>query len=186
MAVNGDDSDEMVLAAVAAGDDSALRTLYQRHALAMLRLLRRLTSDARLAEDLLQESWLAVWQSAAAYRGEASVRGWLLGVTRRQAHNRLRRKEVEAVPLEDSIDPPDPSGRVEEAVLAEAGRQEVMTAIDALSPPLAEVVHLALVAELGYRDIAVVLDIPVGTVKSRMANARKQLIEILSRKAVPR
>ncbi|MGW0520224.1 RNA polymerase sigma factor [Crossiella sp. NPDC003009] len=180
------DSDETLLTAVAAGDDSALRVLYERHATGLLRLLRRLTADARLAEDLLQETWLAVWQSAGGFRGESSARGWLFGVARRQAHNRLRRREAESVPLEDAPDPPDPSGDVEAAVLAEAGRREVMAAIDSLSAPLAEVVQLALVEELGYQDISAVLGVPVGTVKSRMSAARGQLSEILTRKAVRR
>jgi RNA polymerase sigma-70 factor (ECF subfamily) len=70
-------SDEALLTAAARGDQTALRILYERHAAAMLRLIRRLTSEAAVAEEILQESWLAVWRSAAGFRGEASVRSWL-------------------------------------------------------------------------------------------------------------
>ncbi|MDA2814527.1 RNA polymerase sigma factor [Nocardiopsis sp. RSe5-2] len=173
----GTSTDRALLTAAAKGDESALRVLYERHAAAMLRLLRRLTSDPGTAEELLQESWLAVWRSAGTFRGEASVRGWLLGVARRQAHNRLRRLRPVHVALdaEDAPDPPDPGADVEGRVLASAGHREILAAITALPRRHREVVVLALVEELPYADIAEALGIPVGTVKSRMAKARARL-----------
>ncbi|MBB6174713.1 RNA polymerase sigma-70 factor (ECF subfamily) [Nocardiopsis mwathae] len=175
------DTDRGLLAAAAAGDQSALRGLYERHSAAMLRLLRRLTSDRATAEELLQESWLAVWRSARTFRGESSVRGWLLGVARRQAHNRLRRIEPVQVALdaEDVCHPVDRGADVEAKVLAAAGHREILAAIAALPRRHREVVVLALVEELPYADIAEVLGIPVGTVKSRMTKARALLCAAL-------
>ncbi|WP_344109670.1 RNA polymerase sigma factor [Nocardiopsis rhodophaea] len=176
------DTDHGLLAAAAAGDQPALRSLYERHSAAMLRLLHRLTSDRGTAEELLQESWLAIWRSARTFRGESSVRGWLLGVTRRQAHNRLRRVEPVRVALdaEDVPDPVDRSADVEGEVLASAGHREILASIAALPRRHREVVVLALVEELPYADIAQVLGIPVGTVKSRMTKARALLCTALS------
>lgn len=171
------DTDRGLLNAVAAGDESALRLLYDRHSPVMLRLLRRLTSDTGVAEELLQESWLAIWRSAATFRGDSSVRGWLLGVVRRQAHNRLRRVEPVRIALdaEEVAEPTDPGADVEGDVLAHAGHRQILAAIRALPRRHREVAVLALVEELPYTDIAEALGIPVGTVKSRMAKARARL-----------
>lgn len=173
-------SDEQLMAAVARGDEGALRELYVRHAGVMLRLLRRLSSDVGVAEDVLQEAWLAVWHGAAGFRGESSVRGWLLGVTRRTAHDKLRRKTHPQVGIEEAARVPDPDIGVEEQVLAAAGVARIEAAIGELAEPLREVVVLALVEELPYRDVAAAVGVPVGTVKSRMSLARRRLAAALS------
>ncbi|QVQ54894.1 RNA polymerase sigma factor [Spiractinospora alimapuensis] len=169
------DSDGELLARVVSGDEQGLRGLYERHAGGMLRLLYRLTSDRGVAEELLQEAWLAVWTSAGSYQGSASVRAWLLGVTRRQAHNRLRRHQVPTVEIEAAPEPADTTTDVEAQVLAAAGREEILAAIGRLPETHREVVVFALVEELPYADIAEVMGVPVGTVKSRMAKARRLL-----------
>lgn len=168
-------SDEVLLAAAAGGDEGALRALYERHAAVILRLLRRLTADASATEDLLQEAWLAVWVSAGTFRGESSVRGWLLGVARRVAHDRLRRKALDRADLDEAAQIADPEPGVEEQVLAAAGLAQIGAAIGRLPERLREVVELVLVEELPYRDVAAAAGVPVGTVKSRMALARSRL-----------
>ena len=73
--------DRTLVAAVAAGDQRALETLYQRHGSACFGyLLRRLDGDRPAAEDLLQDLMLAAWRGAAAFRGDSEVRTWLLGI----------------------------------------------------------------------------------------------------------
>jgi RNA polymerase sigma factor (sigma-70 family) len=170
----------MLLTAVARGDQDALRALYERHALAMLRLIRRLTSSSGIAEEILQEAWLAAWQSATSFRGDSSIRSWLLGVARRQAHNRLRRVSPILVDLDQAIDLVDPRPGVEDQVLAGAEQERVAEAVRALPEHLREVLVLVLVEELPYQEVSAVLDIPVGTVKSRMSHARKRLATALA------
>ncbi len=173
-------SDEVLLSAVARGDQAALRALYERHAAVMLRLIRRLTSDRSVAEEILQETWLAVWRSAAGFRGESSVRGWLLGVARRQAHNHLRKSRPQLADLAEAQDVPDPAPSVEDQVVREAERAELLAAVRTLPGHLREVLALVLVEELAYPEVATVLAIPVGTVKSRMSHARKRLSGMLA------
>ncbi|MEE1786416.1 sigma-70 family RNA polymerase sigma factor [Streptomyces sp. SP17BM10] len=173
-------SDEALIAAVARGDQTALRALYERHSAAVLRLLHRLTSDRGTAEEILQETWLAVWRSAGGFRGDSSVRGWLMGVARRQAHNQLRRSRPQTVELTEAHDRADPGGGVEDRVLRDADHTELRTAVDTLPGHLREVLDLVLVDELPYPEVAAVLDIPVGTVKSRMSHARRRLGAILA------
>jgi RNA polymerase sigma-70 factor (ECF subfamily) len=168
------------MTAVAAGDQHALRVLYERHASGMMRLIRRLTSSQGVAEEILQEAWLAVWQSAGSFRGDAMARSWLFGVARRQAHNRLRRTEPDLVDLDVVQDVADLAPGVEDQVLAAAERQELADAVATLPSHLREVVALVLVDDLPYQEVAVVLGIPVGTVKSRMSHARARLAATLN------
>lgn len=173
--------DAALLRRVAAGEEAALRVLYERHAGGMLRLIRRLTARREVAEEILQESWLAVWRSAGAYRGEAPVRAWLLGVARRQAHNRLRQTEPVLVELEDAVDLPAAEPAVEDQVLARAGRRELVAAVLELPEHLREVLVLVLVEDLPYPEVAAVLGVPPGTVKSRMWTARRLLAATLTK-----
>lgn len=175
------DTDERLLDAVAAGSDDALRELYARHAGTMLRLLRRLTSDRGVAEEIMQEAWLAVWQAAGTFRGDSSARGWLLGVARRQAHNRLRRARPQIVEMEEALAVADPAADVEAEVLVKADVAQLGAAVAALPEHLREVVILTLVDELPYGDVSAVLGIPVGTVKSRMSHARRRLSTAMGR-----
>lgn len=177
------DSDESLLAAVVRGEQNALRVLYERHAPAMLRLVRRMTSHSGVAEEILQETWLAVWRSAGGFRGEASARSWLYGVARRQAHNHLRRPRPALVNLEDAPETADPTGSVEDAVLAGAARFELAAAINELPEHLREVLLLILVDDLAYSEVAATLGVPIGTVKSRMSHARRRLAEKLAHTA---
>ncbi|MGW4561585.1 RNA polymerase sigma factor [Streptomyces sp. NPDC004561] len=173
-------SDEALLSAVARGDQAALRVLYERHAAAMLRFIRRLTSDQGVSEEILQEAWLAVWRSADGFRGESSARGWLMGVARRQAHNQLRKSRPQPADLSEAQDVPDPAPSVEDQIVRQAERTEVQAAVRALPGHLREVLALVLVDELPYPEVATVLAIPVGTVKSRMSHARRRLGNMLA------
>ena len=168
------------MTAVAGGDQHALRALYERHSGGMLRLLRRLTSDAGVAEEILQETWLAVWQCAGSFRADSSARGWLYGVARRQAHNRLRRATLVEVDLDEAADVADQACSVEDRVLAEAEQESLAAAITELPEHLREVLVLVLAEDLSYQEVSTVLGIPVGTVKSRMSHARRRLNARLS------
>lgn len=171
----GVDSDEALLAAVARGDQACLRVLYERHAPTMLRLVRRMTTQSGVAEEILQETWLAVWRSADSFRGESSARGWLFGVAKRQAHNYLRKSVLVTVDLDETAELSDRTGTVEDIVLANAARGDLVAGIRELPEHLREVLLLVLVDDLSYPDVAAILGIPVGTVKSRMSHARRRL-----------
>ncbi|MGC4804961.1 RNA polymerase sigma factor [Micromonospora sp. DT233] len=169
------DSDEQLMNALANGSEEALRELYRRHAVTMLRMLQRLAPDRSVAEEIMQEAWLAVWQAASSFRGDSSVRGWLLGVARRQAHNRLRRPSPPTTELSEAQAVADPTVDIEAQALVKADLMALAEAVAALPDHLREVVILAVVDELPYRDVAAVLGIALGTVKSRMAHARVRL-----------
>jgi RNA polymerase sigma factor (sigma-70 family) len=179
----GPGSDEALLRAVAGGDAGALTRLYERHGGALFGYLYRLAGDRMTAEEILQDTMLAVWRSAAAFEGRSKATTWLFGVARRQAHNRLRgRPGPEPVPVPER---PDEGAGPDELAIAAAGGTPVAAAIDRLPEHHRDVIALVFVAGLPLADVAEVLAIPVGTVKSRLHHARAAVAAALTVQEVP-
>jgi RNA polymerase sigma-70 factor (ECF subfamily) len=177
-----DDAELRLLGGVADGDRQALTDLYLLHRQALFHYLLHFTPDYGLAEELLQDTFVAVWKNAGSFGGKSRVRAWLFGIARNRACKTIRRHgneapaagmhELEALPTSD----PEP----EAALLARATREDVAAAIEQLTPTLREVLLLSFVHELAYAEIAEVLGVPVGTVKSRLSNAKRALRTLLS------
>jgi sigma-70-like protein len=83
-------ADDVLLVRVADGDTAALTALYRRYGGRLFAFLQCYAGDPMVAEEILQDTLLAVWRSAPRYAGRSGVRTWLFGIARRQAHNRLR------------------------------------------------------------------------------------------------
>lgn len=161
--------DENIIRAVAAGSDKALRELFGRHAPWIAARLRRSLPPSAV-EDVLQETFIAVWWGAGKYTGEGEVGAWIWGIARNQTAMWARkhgRPEVE-LELAESEDPASVA-----ANSADLGR-----ALDSLGPEGAEqreLARLILVEDRSVSDAAHLLGIPEGTVKSRMYRVRRLL-----------
>jgi RNA polymerase sigma factor (sigma-70 family) len=160
---------------VAQGERSALEALYARHQLALFRYLLHFTADRGVAEELLQDTLVAVWKSAGSFGGRSSVGAWLFGIARRRAFKRLRRREPEHVELAAAADVADSEPDPEAALLASVERAELAEAVGRLAVAHQEILLLAFVQQLSYAEIAEVLGVPVGTVKSRLHAAKRAL-----------
>lgn len=166
-------SDDELIAAVAAGDHMALRELFERHASGVAaRLRHRMPVDA--VEDVVQETFIAVWRGAATYRQGGEVGAWIWGIARRQAVNWARKhnRPVPQLELPDSKDP---------ANIA-AQRLDLQQALDSLDPTGSEKRDMALLVLLEGHSIAEVarrFHIPEGTVKSRVHRIRHKLRTVL-------
>lgn len=174
-----DDTDRPLLARVAAGDQRALEELYARHGQALLAYAEGLLADRGRAEEALQDTFLAAWRHAATFEGRSAVRTWLFGICRRQALARLRGRAPARAVAEVGGDLAAPEPGPETVALARADVRAVAAALPTLSPALREVLDLAFGAGLAHREIAAVLGVPVGTVKSRLFQARAQLARAL-------
>jgi RNA polymerase sigma-70 factor (ECF subfamily) len=172
------DDDELI-AAMAGGDDTALRELFSRHAPWLAARLRAVLPAADV-EDVLQETFLAVWRGAGRYRPEGSAGGWTWGIARRQAALWLRRRGqaellLPALVADDGRHPGDPS----EAALS---RTELAEAVNALGPeggPHRETWRLMYVEDRTVAEVAELMGVPAGTVKSRAHRARQLIREAL-------
>jgi len=165
--------DRELLSRVATGDEAAFRTLYERYADRVFRYALTLLRDRHLAEEVVQETMVAVWNGSRTFRGTAQVSTWIFGIARNQAHSLLRRESRgERVPDEPAV-LPDPAEQVEV-------QDRVLAAVEGLPEEQREVVFLAFYEGLSYREIARILGVPEGTVKSRMYHAKRNLAEVLA------
>jgi RNA polymerase sigma-70 factor, ECF subfamily len=164
---------------IVAGDREALGELYARYQRVLFGYLLQLTPDYGLAEEILQDTLVAVWKSAHRFEGRSSLQTWLIGVARRQAHNTLRQRKlpiVDETEMEGLVaSEPEP----EAFTLASMARDELAGAFRQLAPLHREVLVLIFVHELSYQETATILEVPVGTVKSRICNARRALRAVL-------
>jgi RNA polymerase sigma factor (sigma-70 family) len=173
-------SDEQVLEAVGRGDDDALGVLYDRFGRLAYRLAFRILRDRALAEDAVQEAFLAVWRSADAYKRErAKPSTWILTVVHRRAVDIVRREQSRrGEPLEVA---PEPSvGPVEEDAVLRDRRAAVQAALAELPGEQRQALELAYYGGLTQSQLAQRLGIPLGTVKSRMFAGLGRLRELLA------
>ncbi|MBC7169651.1 sigma-70 family RNA polymerase sigma factor [Candidatus Bipolaricaulota bacterium] len=164
--------DGELLAQVARGDGRAFRDLYERFADRVFRFALTLLRNRHLAEDVVQETMIAVWKGAGSFKGRSRVSTWIFGIARHLAYRTLRDEaQGERVP-EERGEEADPCREVEREV-------RVRRAVAELPPEQREVVFLAFYEGLPYAEIARVQGVPEGTVKSRMFHAKKRLAEVL-------
>jgi RNA polymerase sigma-70 factor (ECF subfamily) len=148
------------------------------HLDAAYRLCRWLTRDATDAQDLTQESMLRALRYFHAFRGD-QARPWLLRIVRNTWSDLRRRKAAAGAPMEEAEEVPDDAPGPEQNVEATDRRRLVAAALAELAPPLREVLVLREIEDLSYKQIAEVMDLPIGTVMSRLARARERLAEVL-------
>lgn len=168
------EADRCALDAVAAGEVDGLSVLAGRHGQALLAYLTGLLGDRLAAEEVVQDTLVAVWRGASGFRGGSSVRTWLFGIARRRAAQSVRGRRLTVV---DSSDVAlgaiiDTAAGPESTALLRAEVDQVAAAVGGLRPLLREVLLLACVYEMTGPEIAAVLGVPVGTVKSRLSHAR--------------
>jgi len=156
-------AEERLLKRIAAGESSAMERLHATYADRLFRYALLRTRDRQLAEDVVQETMLAAWRSASAYRGDSSVSTWLFGICRHKVADALRRcPQAETRPLP-------------EAAVGDASAIEFWGTFDRLTPDDRELLLLAFHYGFSQQEVAQVLDVPVGTVKSRTFHARRRL-----------
>jgi RNA polymerase sigma-70 factor (ECF subfamily) len=166
--------DEALIRLLSAGDHTALRALFERHApWVAARLRKRLPADA--VEDVLQETFVAVWRGAGRYQSSGEVGAWIWGIARRQAVTWLRKH--------DRYDPVFEIEGEDDAATTAVQRADLHQALARLGPTGTEpreLARLVFVEERSVRDVARILDIPEGTVKSRVHRLRRRLRAYLS------
>jgi len=180
-------SDEALVALVARGDERALAELYDRVSRIAYGLALRVLRDERLAEDAVQEAFLAVWRTAAAFRPErAQASTWILTLVHRRAVDLVRREERRrAEPLDDELvaRAGEASEPTEEAAWLRFERDRVQAALKQLPDVQREALELAYYGGFSQSELAQRLGVPLGTIKSRMFAGLARLRELLDETA---
>ncbi len=154
--------------------------LWQEHRPRIWRLVARLAGSTDLADDLTQEVSLRAFQAFGSFRGEASAFTWLYRIAVNVVHRHRERRRCDTVPLEapEAIRlPADTACGPETLALQAERRAAVWSAIERLPEELRTTLVLQVYEQLKYREVAAVLNVPVGTVKSRLNHAMRRLRE---------
>jgi RNA polymerase sigma factor (sigma-70 family) len=176
--------DGQLVELVAQQDAGALEALYGRYGGAAYSLARRILTEETLAQDVVQEVFLSLWRDARRFdAGRGTVATYLLSMTHHRAVDVVRREENlrrwrtsdEGLELA-----PDPKARVEDEVEASERRAEVRAALKDLPDPQRQALLLAYFGGYTQREVAALVGVPLGTVKTRMAAGMRKMKEALS------
>ena len=173
-------SDEALLALVSRGDEAGLGELYDRYGRVAYGLALRIVRDRALAEDAVQEGFLAVWRSAGSFRAEhGKPSTWILTLVHRRTVDLVRREERRRADPIDELAEPSGEATDEEAWLRRQ-RQVVQEALRKLPADQREALELAYYGGFTQSELAERLGQPLGTIKSRMFTGLRRLRELLA------
>ena len=169
--MEGPPSDATLLVGVAERDIGAFRTLYERHAgWLSLRLARR-CNDRDLVADAIQDTFVAVWQKPRGFRGDGDIAAWLWGIAIRRLISRLRQRSDVAAAFGSS----DTVPAAEDEVLLSVEYGDIGQALARLSPEMRAVIQAVVLDGLSAKEAALLLHVPVSSVKTRLYRAKAHL-----------
>jgi RNA polymerase sigma-70 factor (ECF subfamily) len=184
-------TDRQVVEAVLSGDADAYRILVDRYQQRVYRSLCWMCGSSADAEELTQETFVRAYYALASHKTEYKSSTWLLQIARNQCINFMKRRDRE-MPYEADRPPASgtfvncsaPAQPVEQAERVEHARR-LWLAVAKLPPDFRDIVVMRHVSEMSYTEICDVTGLPMGTVKSRLARARRRLLEALSKELEP-
>lgn len=179
-------SDEALVDLVARSDEGALGELYDRHGGIAYGLALRVLRDPALAEDAVQDAFLAVWRTAARFLPErAKATAWIMTIVHRRAVDLVRREQRRRTdPLDSAVEAEAPGEGTDDLALLRLERVRVRAALAALPDVQREALELSYYGGFTQTELADRLGEPLGTIKSRMFNGLARLRTILQ-EAVP-
>ena len=177
------DQEHNLIQAARNGDQAAFGELVQQYQKRVFALAVRMCPTPELAEEAAQEAFLAAWQGLPFFRGDSAFATWLYRLTSNACVDLLRKENRHQGPsLDDetvSAEVPDPTPTPEKAVEQKELRGQIEAGLQTLSPEHRGVLILREIQQLSYDEIADVLSLDLGTVKSRINRGRRQLREFL-------
>ena len=178
-ATRGSNAEELLLLErIRAGDDGAFQRLYRIYHPRLTNFLLKMVRRPQLVEEVLNDTLMVVWQRPDSFHGGSKLSTWIFAIAYRKALKGLKK-------FDDPLEDPEVAERVSEEESPEENsaafrRRDLLAEVmQELSPAHRAVVDLTYYHELDYNEIARILDCPVGTVKTRMFHARRQLRRLL-------
>jgi len=186
------DEDRRLIAECLGGRQDAFGVLVSRYQGRLYNAVIRLVAQPEDAADIVQDAFLNAYQALHAFKGDAELFTWLYRIAFNAAISLKRKKRATvslgAGGLEAGIDPADPSEYVKPGAAIERSEDEsqLLNAMHRLSPEHHEVLILKDIEGLKYEEIAEILSVPIGTIRSRLHRARLELRELLTSEDEPR
>jgi RNA polymerase sigma-70 factor, ECF subfamily len=181
-----DNSDMLLVEAIAAGDRHALQTLYGRHHVKVYRFAMRFMRDEAAAEDLVSEVFIDVWRQAERFERRCQVSTWLLAIARNKALSTLRRRSHEQLDHEIAEFIEDPADNPEIMMQKQERSTVLRSCLQELSPAHREIIDLVYYHERSIDEVSEIIGVPANTVKTRMFYARKRIGEMMAARGLGR
>ena len=178
--LGGATGDETLIAAIAAGDAAAMRTLYNRHRVRVFRFAVRLVDDAAFAEDIVSEAFIEVWRQADRFEGRSSVSTWIMSIARFKALSVRRRRQETELDEKVAETVADQYATPEQMLLETDRRAQLRACLSLLSPDHREIIDLVYYHDKTIEEVAEIVGVPKNTVKTRMFYARRRLAHLLA------
>lgn len=175
--------DEALIEALQQENIGALEELYDRHHGMAMAVAYRVLNDRNLAEDVIQEAFLAVWRQAASYKTDrGSCRSWLLSIVRHRAIDVTRGRSFnrESVSLNEMLFEPQYGDQTWQEVSTRLDSQQIKHALEELPDEQRDAITLAYFKGFNQREIAEQVGVPLGTVKGRMRLGMQKLRNMLT------
>lgn len=176
---------ERLVAAIADGDRTAFEALYRSLETPLYRFIRLRLNDPHRSADIMHDVFLEIWRNAGSFRGQSNARTWIFAIAWRKVMDAFRQNDKviyqETVPeqIDDTTD-------AEGAIAAAEESRAVRDCLKALSTEHRMAMELTFFDEMSYSDIAAIVGVPEGTVKSRVFHAKQLMLRCLSAKGAAR
>lgn len=165
---------------IALGDKSAMHALYELHAGPLNSFVRNWLADPTQAADLVHETMLAVWKNADRFEGRSSLKSWIFSIARNKSIDNNRRNSRMTY-TDDMPEIEDDQLSADDLISASESASDLRKAMAQLSENHRRVLHLAFYEDLKYEEIAKIEDCPVGTVKTRIMHAKRNLLLLVKK-----
>lgn len=160
-------------------DPSGYETLVEKYGNRLLKIAYIITCDRQLAEDVLQESFLTLYQNIKNFREESALSTWITRITINKAKNMIRLKAFRRIPVIDEIIVPDPLPLPDESLEVKEKQVTIRKRLASLPLKYRDVLYLYYYEEMKIKEIAEILDLGESGVKSRLKRGREKLKELL-------
>jgi RNA polymerase sigma-70 factor (ECF subfamily) len=178
--------DEALIDAIVDGDKGALGELYARYQERLTRFLTRLTKNPSLADEIVNEVFLTVWQQADEFEGRSQVSTWLTSIARHKAISAIRRRSEMQLDEGFAMTIEDPSDNAAAKMDKRDRHQVLQQCLAKLSPAQREVIDLFYFQDTPIQEVALRTGVSTNTVKTRMFYARTRMAELLNEAGVDR
>ena len=172
--------DQVLIESVVRGDKRALELLFTRHSARMYRFVLRITANACLSEDVVSEVFLDVWRRADRFHAKSQVSTWLFAIARNKALQALRSRSHERLDEQETATLVDAGSDPEISLQQKSRGSIIRKCLSQLPPAQREIVDLVYYHEKSVAEVAQIVGIPAGTVKTRMFRARSRMAELLA------
>ncbi len=163
-----------------AGDERAFRKLLERHYTLIYSVVRGVAGQRAETEDIVQEVFIKIYRALGDFRGESRLSTWIYRIARNEALNAMDRRKPQVIPIEDCADLPDTGESPEASYRRRMSRERLERFMERLDEKERVAIELRYVGEKSYEEIADIMGIPLGTVKTHIHRAKLSLKRMMT------